>query len=151
MFTPTNSAIPPKLNRTFSPTTIAVLITFLVTLTVGSIVIGYRFFASPNPLVGVWKATDEFGGQHFYEFREDGKLVWWDIDHSGSNGELTKRGPFHGIYYYENGAIVAKAAGLFGSRVGTLRWQSKDVLQQDSDGHIIRQNLTYTRVETTAQ
>lgn len=140
---PTNSAVPPKLNRAFKPQAVAVLITLAVTIAIGAIVLGNPFRASPDPLVGVWKATDEYGGQHFYEFQKDGKMLWWDIDRDSLDKEPSK---LQGVYRYEKDAIIAQAIGFIGPRVGILRRQSKDALHQDFDGHIIRQNLTYRRV-----
>lgn len=135
--------MPPKLNRAFTPQAVAVLITLAVTTGIGAIVLGNPFRSSPDPLLGVWKATDEHGGQHYYEFQKNGKMLWWDIDRDSLDKEPIK---LQGVYRYEKDAIIAKAIGFIGPRVGILRLRSKDTLHQDSDGYIIRQNLTYRRV-----
>lgn len=119
-----------------------VAIVLLAIATVGT----YQWFFTANPLLGVWEATDEYGGQHFYEFMPGGKLRYWDIDRQSLDSPPTKRGPFHGTYYYEKDTIVAQQMGLLAPRVGTLHRKSKHELHQDTDGHIIRQNLTFTRV-----
>ncbi len=143
---PTNSTMPPKLNRAFTPQAVAVLITLAVSIAVGVIVLANMLVPSYDPVLGVWKATDEYGGQHFYEFQKNGKMIWWDIDRESLDKEPTQRGPFHGVYRYEKDAIIAQAVGFIGPRVGILRRQSKDALHQGFDGHTLRQNLTYRRV-----
>lgn len=127
------------------------LAAILVTL---ASVTGLWLYLTPSttrPLIGVWKATDEHGGQHFYEFQDNGKMLYWDVDRTDEPGLTAKRVPFHGIYHYEKDAIIAQAVGLFGPRVGSLRWEGRGALHQEFDGHTMRQNLTYNRVDETSR
>ncbi len=103
------------------------------------------FFWSSNPLIGVWKGTDIYGGEHYYEFHEGRRVVWWDIERTSLDSPPEKRGPFEGIYYYEQDKIIAKGHGLLAPRVGVLRWQGPNELKQD-EGYLIRQYLSYRRV-----
>jgi hypothetical protein len=37
----------------------------------------YFLWAHSHPsVVGVWKGTDQYGHEHYYEFHKDGTLTW---------------------------------------------------------------------------
>ena len=115
---------------------------------------GFWLYLTPSTtrsLIGVWKATDEYGGQHFYEFQDNGKMLYWDVDRTDETGTTVNHSGLPGIYHYEKDVIIAKAVGLFGPRVGILRWAGSNALHQESDGHTMRQNLTYNRVEEASR
>ena len=147
-----NNPAPPALNQPhLLPKGWIFVAAILITLMAGW---GFWLYLTPSTtrtLIGVWKATDEYGGQHFYEFQENGKMRYWDVYRTDQPGVTAERGPFHGTYHYEKDAIIAKAVGVFGPRVGILRWAGRDALHQENDGHTMRQNLTYSRVDENAR
>jgi hypothetical protein len=96
-------------------------------------------------VVGVWKGTDEYRQEHFFEFHEDRTLTWWDRDRA-QDGTVTTRGPFKGFYRRKDGNTVAAETGGFPSQpLGILTLISANELRQNG-GHTMRDGLVYRRV-----
>jgi hypothetical protein len=116
----------------------------LIVLFAGSA--AYFGWSSLQPsIVGVWKGVDEYGHEHYFEFRRDGTLVWWDRDRTDKE-TFTERPRFSGSYRYENRrTILATSDGFPPQPLGILTLVSEDELQQ-SGCHAARDTLLYTRV-----
>lgn len=97
---------------------------------------------SNSAIVGMWKGTDEYGHEHYYEFSQDGKLVWWDMDRQ-EDGSFTKRGPFHGRYGRDSQGRLELSDGF--QSLGVLTGGGKQ-LKQDDAGHALRRRLIYQKV-----
>jgi hypothetical protein len=123
---------------------LALSITLAIALAFGLI---YFQRASSQPsVVGVWKGTDQYGHEHYFEFHKDGTLTWWDRDRS-HDGSFQDRGPFSGSYKYEDRmTVAAKSNGWPPQPLGTLALVSENELKQDDSGHAARKNLVYRRV-----
>jgi hypothetical protein len=121
----------------------ALSITLSVALALGLI---YFLRSHFNPsVVGVWKATDQYGHEHYFELRRDGALTWWDRDRS-SDGGFTERPHFRGSYRCEGRkTIAATANGWPPEPLGALALVSENELRQEG-GHAMRHNLVYRRV-----
>ena len=118
-------------------------ITLAIALAFG--LIYFLWAHSQSSVVGVWKGTDEYGHEYYFEFHKDGTLTWWDRDRS-HDGSFKKRGPFRGSYRCEDRkTIEAKSAGWPSDSLGTLTLISEDELKQKG-GHAMRNNLLYRRV-----
>lgn len=100
---------------------------------------------SKSAIVGTWKGTDEYGHEHFFDFKQDGALTWWDMDRALENGSFTKRGPFRG-YWSRNGNGAIELTDGFQS-LGVLTGGGKE-LQQDDSGHAMRRRLIYKKIES---
>jgi hypothetical protein len=100
---------------------------------------------SPS-VVGVWKATDQYGHEHYFEFHKDGSLVWWDRDRDPSHeGGFNERPHFRGTYTREGGKVVATASGFPPQPLGVLTFVSENELKQHG-GHAMRDGVVYRRV-----
>jgi hypothetical protein len=106
----------------------------------------YFLWSRSGPsVVGVWKATDEYGHEHYFEFHKDGSFHWWDRDRS-HDGAFTKRGPFRGTYRCPDRKTVAVTGdGFPPSYLADLTLLSDDELKHP-DGQGLRINLVYRRV-----
>lgn len=113
-------------------------------LTVG--IVFLLWARSGSAVVGVWKGTDEFRHEHFFEFHDDGTLTWWDRDRE-HDGTFTERGPFKGFYKFKDRhTIVAETGGFLSQPLGTLTLISAHELRQDDGGHAMRHGLVYSKV-----
>lgn len=123
------------------------LLVTVLTLALMSIVLFYfMFLRFDTSLVGVWKGTDEYGHEHYYEFFDDGRLSWWDRDRS-HDGTFTLRGPFNGYYRKESANVfVANSYFLLAPTLGKITKLGPDKIQQDNSGNFSRYNLVYQRV-----
>jgi hypothetical protein len=115
-----------------------------------AVLLYFTFFRMDTALVGIWKGTDQYGHEHYYEFFDDGSLTWWDRDRS-QDGTFTLRGPFKGYYEKETTNIfVAKSYLILSSPLGKITKLGPDKIQQDNSGNISRYNLIYQRVPENA-
>lgn len=123
------------------------LLVAVLTLALTSIVLFYfMFLRIDTSLVGVWKGTDEYGHEHYYEFFDDGKLSWWDRDRS-HDGTFTLRGPFKGFYKKESADVfIAHSYPILAPSLGKITKLGPDKIQQDDSGNSSRHNLVYQRV-----
>lgn len=97
-------------------------------------------------VVGVWKGTDEYGHEHYFEFHKDGSLAFWDRDRS-HDGSFKERGPFRGSYKYQDRkTVVARTAGFPSDVIGILTFVAENELKQNDSGYAMRRNLVYRRV-----
>jgi hypothetical protein len=115
----------------------------------GCVLFGTMSCSRENPaqsIVGVWKGTDEFGHEHFFEFHKDGSLSWWNVIHSNADETFVKSPTFPGTYERKNGRILAKSKGIPPQSLGRLTLVSINELKQDATGHALRMNLAYNRV-----
>ena len=99
--------------------------------------------ASNSMVVGTWKGTDEYGHEHFFTFKRDGTMTWWDMDRSLDDGSFTKRGPFSGYYKRERDGRLTLTDGF--QSIGILTGGENE-LQQDDSGHALRKRLIYKKV-----
>jgi hypothetical protein len=97
-------------------------------------------------VVGVWKATDEHGHEHYWEFHKDGTLDYWD--RTRAEGDKFKESPrFKGTYSAVDGkTVAAKKAGYLPEPLGKLTLVSENELKQDGNGEAARHTLVYRRV-----
>lgn len=111
-----------------------------------AVLLYFIFFRMDTALVGIWKGTDQYGHEHYYEFFEDGTLTWWDRDRS-HDGTFTLRGPFKGYYKNESTNVyIAKSYPILSPTLGKITKLGPDKIQQDDSGNISRHNLLYQRV-----
>jgi hypothetical protein len=100
---------------------------------------------SGSSVVGVWKATDEYGHEHFWEFHSDGTLTYWDRTRSG--GEFKESPRFKATYSAVDGKTFAtKKAGIPPEPLGRLTFTSENEMKQDNGGEAMRRNLIYRKV-----
>jgi hypothetical protein len=130
---------------------VAVSITLTTALTFGLV---YFLSAHSYPsMVGVWKGTDEYGHEHYYDFHKDGTLTWWDRDRH-HDGSFEQRGPFRGWYKFEDRRTIVATQGdwappplgMLAPSLGTLTMASENLLKQDDYGPAMRKNLVYRRI-----
>jgi len=122
---------------------VVVTVALGVTLTLG---IFYILWERSGPaVVGIWKSTDEFRHEHFFEFHGDGTVTWWDRDRA-HDGTFTTRGPFNGFYRQKDrDTVVAETGGFPSQPLGILTLISANELKQNG-GHTMRDHLVYRRV-----
>ena len=108
----------------------------------------YFLWANPRPSVlGVWKGTDEYGHEHYFEFHKDGTVTFWDRDRS-PDGSFKERGPFRGSYkYHDRKTVEARTVGFPSDVIGILTLVSETEMKQNDSGHAMRRNLVYRRVD----
>lgn len=121
-------------------------ITFaLLALALTSGILYFLWTHSRPCVVGVWKGTDEYGHEHYYEFHKDGTLTYWDRDRS-HDGRFQERGPFRGSYKYRDRKTVeARSVGFPSDTIGVLTFISDNELKQNYSGHTMRRNLVYRK------
>src|SRR5262249_52418884 len=90
---------------------LATTLALAVSLTVASVLMLWER-STPQAMVGVWKGTDEFRHEHFFEFHDDGTLTWWDRDRA-HDGTFSTRGPFKGYYKLKDRHTVVAETGGF--------------------------------------
>jgi hypothetical protein len=101
---------------------------------------------SGSSVVGVWKATDEHGNEHYWEFHKDGTLDYWDRTHSW-DGKFEESPRFKATYTAVDGKTFAtKKKGFPPEPLGRLTFTSENEMKQDSGGEAMRRNLVYRKV-----
>jgi len=121
-----------------------VLSLFAILTVIGIVVAVWRANRGPE-IVGVWKGTDANGHEHYFKFRKDGTLVYWDRDRQ-RDGNFAERPEFQGSYSaVDSQTVSAIDSGWPAQPLGRLTLVSPNELKQEG-GHAMRDHLVYERV-----
>ena len=124
---------------------LVVILALLLASAVGGGLLYFLWSHTGPSVVGVWKATDEYGHEHYFEFHKDGSFHWWDRDRS-PDGTYAARGMFRGTYKCPDRKTVAvKGDGFPPSYQADLTLLSENELKHPG-GQGLRVNLVYRRV-----
>jgi len=94
-------------------------------------------------LDGTWKATDEYGGEHYFKFNRGGTFTMWDRDRQ-DNGSNTKGAIQHGRYW-RTGKTAQASVGFGMAYQGSFEFISNTEFKHDY-GFGMRSGLTFRRV-----
>jgi hypothetical protein len=120
-----------------------VLSLFAILIVVGIVVAFWRANRGPE-IVGVWKGTDAHGHEHYFKFRKDGTLEYWDRDRQ-HDGSFADRPHFQGSYSAADSQTVSVIdSGWPAHPLGRLTLVSPNELKQEG-GPAMRENLVYER------
>jgi hypothetical protein len=117
------------------------LIVIILVLAFG--LIAFWWASLGPPIVGVWKETDTYGHEHYFEFRKDGSLTYWDCERQ-HGGSFTEGPRFRGSYItVDRRTVSATTVGGWPAKyLGRLKLVSENELRQEG-GFAMRDKLVY--------
>jgi hypothetical protein len=121
------------------------IVSLIAILALAGAVIAFWWANRGPQVVGAWKGTDASGHEHYFEFRKDGSLVYWDRERQ-HDGTFNERPHFWGSYNtIDPNTVSATDAGWPADPLGRFTLVTLDRLEQEG-GHSVRDHLVYERV-----